>query len=798
MHSTESSFPLEATTTINLINVKPFSCPCMNIPCHVLLMSFKENCKMHNSPVMYGNVCEYHFSGFPPSREHSVYGIVLAKHLHIYSEEETMTPFSKDHQGPRLTYCRMAVFATVSLGILIFLVYSNSFHCSWHFDDMPNITENSSLHMTDISWHSLKSAIFSDRNNPNIPSRPVACVSFALNYYFGGLHVAGYHLVNIFIHLVSSIFLFLFIYRTLNLPTLRQKYGPSAYFVALLSTVLWAINPVQTQAITYIVQRMASLAAMFYIMAMYFYLKGRVADPGTRKTFYFVLCAVSFLLALGSKENAAMLPLSLLLFEMLILQQDTLRFFRRNLLKLAIVLGMTLVVGLAYLYIKSGNPFSFLNGYGNRPFTLGQRLLTEPRIILLYISLLFYPMPDRLNIAHDITISTSLMHPVSTLFSILIIAGLIAGAVLVSRKRPFISFSILFFFLNHVVESSIFPLELIFEHRNYLPSMFLFVPVAMGLDFMLKIYTDKKTMKTILSGFIILVLIGFGHSTFMRNFAWKNEKSLWIDSAEKSPDLCRPHHNLGRYYQDHGYYQKAIQEYQKALESPFINRRDSVFVTYYNLGKIYVHKKDYKTAESFYDKALALNSDFPPLFNDMATLFDREGNPQLAHKYLIKALKLSPHDLFATFNLGIYYLRQGKPAKAINCFSRLPENDTSFGERFPFYLGIAFKETGRLGMAAVFLRKSIQKNPKDIMARIHLAEVFLAAGKKEWAEREMVNAIDLIGNREVFQKILRDMTGKGKSQNLQPRKEVIIPLMREVLVKKSKTLKKWAEEALMQ
>lgn len=709
-----------------------------------------------------------------------------------------MTPFSNDHQGPELTYCRMAVFATVSLCILIFLVYSNSLHCSWHFDDVPNITKNPLLHMTRISWHSVKAAIFSDRNNPGIPYRPVACLSFAFNYYFGGLHVAGYHLVNIFIHLVSSIFLFLFIYRTLTLLTFKQKYGPSAYFIALLSTVFWAINPIQSQAITYIVQRMASLAAMFYIMAMYFYLKGRVADPGTRKTFYFVLCAVSFLFALGSKENAAMLPVSLLLFESLVLQQDTLRFFRRNLLKLAIVLGLTLTAGLAYLYIKSGNPFSFLNGYGNRPFTLGQRLLTEPRIILLYISLLFYPMPDRLNIAHDITISTSLLHPISTLFSILIIAGLIAGAVLVSRKRPFISFSILFFFLNHVIESSIFSLELIFEHRNYLPSMFLFVPVAMGLEALLKIYTDKKTMKIILTSFIILVLIGLGHSTFMRNFAWKNEKSLWIDATDKSPDLCRPHHNLGKYYQDHGYYQKAIEEYRKALESPFMNRRDSLFVTYYNLGKIYAHKNAYKTAESFYDKALALNSDFPPLFNDMAALFDREGDPQRSHEYLIKTLKLSPHDPFATFNLGFYYLQQGKPAKAITYFSRLPQHDTSFGERLPLYLGIAMEQTGRFGRAAVYFNEVLKRNPKDIKAYLHLAEIYFRTGKRQQAEKEMANAVDLMGNKGVFQKILRDMTGKGKSQRLQPQKEIVIPLLREVLMKKSKRLKKWAEEALMQ
>jgi protein O-mannosyl-transferase len=709
-----------------------------------------------------------------------------------------MTCFSNDHQGAGVTYCRMAVFAAVTLCILIFLIYSNSFHCSWHFDDAPNITENPLLHMTRISWHTIKAAVFSDRNNPSMPYRPVACLSFALNYFFGGLHVAGYHFVNILIHLISSVFLFLFIYRTLTLPTLKEKYGPHAYFIALLATVLWAINPLQTQAITYIVQRMASLSTMFYIMAMYFYLKARIVESRRKKVVLFAICSVSFVLALGSKENAAMLPVSLLLYEMLIIQRDPLQFFRNNLLKLVVVISLTLIIGLAYLFIKSGSPFSFLSGYENRPFTLGQRLLTEPRIILLYISLLFYPMPNRLNIAHDITISTSLVHPISTFFSLLIILGSIAAAILLSRKRPFISFSILFFFLNHLIESSVFPLELMFEHRNYLPSMFIFVPVSIGLYYVLEIFSSEKTMKIILSSFIILVLIGLGHSTFMRNFAWKNEKSLWIDSVEKSPNLSRPHHNLGRYYQDHGYIHKAIQEYQKALESPFINRRDSVFVTYYNLGKIYAQQKDYAKAESFYNKAFELNSEFSPLFNDMAALFDREEKPQLAYRYLAKALKLSPHDLFAAFNLGFYFLQQGKPAKAITYLSKLPENEQSFGERLPLYLGIAYKQTGRLGRAAVFFKKAINRNPRNIKAHIHLAEVFCIAGKRERARREIGTAIDLIGNKNLFEKIVQDMSRNSKSINLQPKKEVIIPLMREVLMKKSKTLKKWSEELLMQ
>ncbi len=701
-----------------------------------------------------------------------------------------MTCFSSDQKETGLTHCRMVAFALISLSILIFLIYSNSFHCSWHFDDVPNITENPLLHMTKISWPSIKSAIFSDRNNPAMPYRPVACLSFALNYYFGGLHVAGYHLVNILIHLISSVFLFLFIYRTLTLPTLRKKYEPNAYFIALIAALLWAINPIQTQAITYIVQRMASFAAMFYIMAMYFYLKARTADTRAQKAPFFAICSVSFLLALSSKENAAMLPLSLLLYEMLILQEDLTHFLRKNLLKLMALLGLVLCCGLVYLYIKSGSPLSFLNGYENRPFTLGQRLLTEPRIILFYISLLFYPMPNRLNIAHDITVSTSLLHPFSTLLSVLIIAGSIAGALLLSRKRPFISFSILFFFLNHLIESSIFPLELIFEHRNYLPSMFLFVPVAMGFHYLLDTFATRKAMEFILFSFFILVLIGFGHSTFMRNFTWKNEKSLWIDAVDKSPNLFRPHHNLGKYYQDHGLKKEATSEYQLALKSPLSITKDEKFLTYYNMGKLYSDEKDYVTAKDFYSKSLALTSNFPDIYNNLAAIMALEGEYEQTVRLLRKSLSLNPFYAGAHYNIGVMLLKRRKSDQAIFHF-RKANSSSKLRNIISDKLAIAYKQKGALSRAAVYFQDALRKRPNDIMMHLHLAEIFFRKGLTRRSQKEVKEALRLIQRGQIFDRFLTRLTDPNRSKNMMPSAYLTLKLLRQACKKQSLTLTNW-------
>jgi len=573
---------------------------------------------------------------------------------------------------------------------------------------------------------------------------------------------------------------------------LREKYAPQSYFIALLATTLWAINPIQTQAVTYIVQRMASLAGMFYIMSMFFYLKARISETGSKKIIFFILCFVSFLMALGSKENAAILPLSIFLYEIVILHEDAGLYLRRNRGVFLVVCGGTLLLGLLYMYFKGGNIFSFLNTYENRPFTLTQRLLTQPRIIIFYFSLLLYPVPNRLSIAHSFQVSTSLFDPISTIFSILLISAAIAFAIYSAKKNPLFSFCILFFFLNHAIESSIFALELIFEHRNYIPSMLFFLPIAIGFYNLLQLYTKKKAMKHITSAFIILLLIGIGHATFMRNLTWKNERSLWMDAIEKSPDLSRPHHNLGRYYHDHGHKNEAILEYQKAIEKPVTNRIDETSVTYYNLAKIYSDFKDYEKALYHYYKALFINPQFPPIYNDIAGVFDRQGKYELAYRYLVEAFRLRPYSTVTNFNLGLYYLRERQPEKAIYHLQSLSD-EKEFGDKVLIYLGVAFKQKGQLGRAVTYFKKALKANPRNIKLYLHLAEISYRIGDIRRAQHEVEKAIGLIPDTKTFQNILDALLTEGRSRNLQPRADIVIPLMRECCRSKSETLKEWSE-----
>ena len=334
-----------------------------------------------------------------------------------------------DHDWPS-QHEKRVIFAFISLLITLFAIYGNTFQVPFHFDDYQHIANNKKLHLTELTFENIKKT-FTHYNSADRIYRPVAYFSFALNYFCGRDNLAGYHFVNICIHLTASFFLFLFIFNTLKLPTIKANYHPNAYLIALLATVMWASNPVQTQAVTYIVQRMTSLAGMFYIIAMYLYLKGRTSDKVYPKICFWVLCFISGLLALGSKENAVMLPISLVIYDSMLIQGITQDNIKKHLTILLV--GIVIVTGFG-LIAASGNPLSLFASYAIRPFSLTERLLTESRIIIFYISLLLYPMPYRLNLTHDIELSYSLFNPVTTIVSILLIAVLLQLPCFLQKK----------------------------------------------------------------------------------------------------------------------------------------------------------------------------------------------------------------------------------------------------------------------------------------------------------------------------------------------------------------------------
>ncbi len=359
----------------------------------------------------------------------------------------------------------MGLIAAVAL-----VAYSNTFHVPFQFDDQPNIAHNPNIQIKVLAWDRIERLV---KNTYKDSIRVFSYLTLALNYYFGGFNVFGYHLVNFLVHIASGVFLYWFLLLTFTLPSLKEKYGSISYRVALFSSLIFISHPIQTQSVTYIVQRMASMAGMFYLLSLVLYVKGRLST-GRPRILYFAGTGLSYLLGVFSKENVAILPLFVALYEFYFFQRLDLSPKGR---KILFCLAAALFIIGAFGLIAWGERYInlIIQGYHYRTFTISERLLTQSRVVLYYLTLLAFPHPSRLNLDYDFPISKTILDPPTTLISILIIAGLIGYSIWGARKKPVISFFILWYFGNLVIESSIIPLEMVFEHRLYLPAVGPFV-----------------------------------------------------------------------------------------------------------------------------------------------------------------------------------------------------------------------------------------------------------------------------------------------------------------------------------
>ncbi|MBN1472373.1 MAG: tetratricopeptide repeat protein [Syntrophaceae bacterium] len=638
---------------------------------------------------------------------------------------------------------REYAFAILALFAFLLLIYANSFQGAFQFDDVPNIVENRNIFIKALDWPDIKRTFYGIEGKKI--DRPLSFLSFALNYYVHGLDVVGFHVVNFGIHYLAAVFLFLFIYNTLKLPRLRGRYGPASYSIALLATFLWAVNPVQVTAVTYIVQRMASVAGLFYIMSMYFYLKGRTATGRSYSFIFFGLCAFFAVLSLASKENAVLLPVSVWLYDFLLIQGATRENLIKNLKIFVPVILITAAVGLWHVDIAS-----ILSGaaYENRPFTLAERLLTEPRVIIFYITLLLYPIASRLTLIHDIELSTSFLTPWDTLPAIALILISIAFAVFISRKRPLIAFCILFFFLNHVVEGSFIALELIYEHRNYIPSMFFFIPLAILMLQVIDYFSYKKAIQWIIVVVFIFILAAQGHTVYLRNDLFQQPLFLWSDNVAKMPRLSRPYNNLGFAYWNLGYYDKAYQCYSQAL---YLNRYFNVRnkgVALYNIGIYHLYiTGDYNEALRFLNSAIEVYPAFLLAYLHAAICLIEKEDLMEAQKMMMKVLPRWSGYADLHYTMGLVLLKAGEYDKAMNAAHRAmklnPESQNAWN-----ILGEASRRKGNYRIAVVYWKRYVEQNPDDLFGSLALIELYARLNDKDNLTRLIGKMIFLKGSKK--------------------------------------------------
>lgn len=618
--------------------------------------------------------------------------------------------------------------AFLLLTLLVTTIYSNSFYASWHLDDEPNILTNSKIHLTSLSEKSVLAALTANPTRPESSKfyRPVPCLTLALNWYWGRDNTLGYHIVNIAVHAITSFFIFLTTVQLLELaePSITLPTNKK-YFIALLTAALWAAAPLQTQAVTYIIQRMASMAAMFYIIGLYTYILGR-RSQGTRRNMLFFLCFIAYLLALGSKENTVILPLALLLIEFTFFQKD--KKINKTTYIWTTFFLLASLVGIIFLAWAIGtNPLSFISGYANRSFTLSQRLLTEPRILVQYLVQLLLPRTSSLSIEHQVTVSTSIFTPPTTLAAILFILAICGLSLYYLRKFPLICFPIVFFFLNQLIESTILPLELIFEHRNYLPSSFIFLPVSFLLA--KAIYSHNKVSPFLKTTFVVattMYLLLSGLATYSRNSAWANEGTLWSDALRKAPASARAAHNLGRWYRERGNFQQALKMFQLAYansaSSPSPKR--SVLASLNGMASIYFILGQKHKAISLFEQCLQVKKTDEACLKNIALTWTLTGEYRAAYDKANLLTETYPDNPDYLYTKGFIALLAGKYAASRTILARAltfaPDD-----RKINLALGIALKKLGAYPNAAFFLRNTIQLDKDNVDAYLQLADIYI-------------------------------------------------------------------------
>ena len=431
--------------------------------------------------------------------------------------------------------------------ILCFLIYWPGLHGPFVLDDMSNLDY---LLKSNISLKEIVSNLISFSGQLG---RPVSMLSFSINAVLSQ-DIFFWKLTNLAIHLVCALLMYKLVQNIIyfaNSETEPTKAG----FQALAVTLLWLLHPLHVSTVLYTVQRMTQLATLFLLAALLSYLMARKRQLNSLPyvTLQILSWGVFFPLAVFSKESGLLFPLFILLFELFLIQKD--KISKKQLF--LIFIGMSLIaVALFFYFAESLNA-----SYSGRNFTMRERLLTESRIILSYLGMLIIPVQKNMGFLHDdFLLSKSLFEPSTTLFSILAIAVLSGVAFYFRKKQPLLSVGLLFFFIGHLMESTIFSLELMFEHRNYLPSLGIFLALAATIPFMLQ---NKNLCRSL--SVLFLSLLTF--STWLRADSWSSGTRLYYDLWRYQPGSERLAGVLSEIFIKDGNYTGA-REVLKPFNSP--------------------------------------------------------------------------------------------------------------------------------------------------------------------------------------------------------------------------------------
>lgn len=466
----------------------------------------------------------------------------------------------------------LPIFFCIILFVLILSAYCNTFYSPPVLDDYHSFIEDETVYIKDFS----PSSLFSLSNTKFGWSRWIPMMTFAFDHRLGRGEIFHFHLTNFTIHILSWLAAMFLVFQVFKLYRVEDSFWGkiSPIYWAIWISGLWALNPVQTNAVTYLVQRMASIQSLFYILCVSFFILARkkhlLQHNKSKSLFFYTASFLAGVCAFLSKQNAAMLPLMLLVTEVCFFQQRIFESLLEKIKKSNKIVMLIVLLGFFLTIVLFVKFFLILNAdYATRNFNMWQRVLTEARIVIWYITILIWPLPSRLSLEHDIDISTSLLNPPTTILSFLIIFFMIYFAFRSMKRFPIISYGIIWFFINLAIESTVISLELVFEHRLYLPSLgfyLVFVVVLVQVfDSLLKNASKWDFIKIVCSVFAI-ISASYCLLTFQRNEAWRDFLTFNQDVVSKAPLNSRAHSNLAVALAKAQKYEEAIKEAEIAIK----------------------------------------------------------------------------------------------------------------------------------------------------------------------------------------------------------------------------------------
>ncbi|MBI5140663.1 MAG: tetratricopeptide repeat protein [Nitrospirae bacterium] len=518
----------------------------------------------------------------------------------------------------------IAWFAVIAVTVMVYLP---GMRAGFYFDDQPNIVEASGLHMTGLSVDSLKSAIF----GAHVKNRPISNLSLAFNHLASGLNPAAYHWTNLFIHLAAG--------GAVAWLILLLGAGQTA---ALAGAALFLVHPLNIQAVTYTVQRMTSLAALFFLLSLAAYIKARNSADRSGRNRLFAASAASLAVSLGCKENAVVMPLVVAAYEACFKREDwrILKDYRRY----YGVAALVFIAAIAVALFASPLQVSWSERFFGRDYTGYQRVLTEFRAQWFYLLLLMWPAPSMLNIDHDFRLSTSLTEPWTTPVAVLMLLAAMVMAVRLAIKRPRYGFPLIAYFVLHLLESGPVNLELVFEHRMYLPMAMVAAVAGVALA-----ESRKRKPAMLLALAVFIALAG---ATWQRNLTWADPVMFHYDTAVKSPNKFRPWFNYGTELAVRERYAEAGEAFRHALE---LKPADSA--THNQLGNIYLVTGRPDDALVHYRKAVEFDQRNAEAWFNLAREFDARGMAQDAANSYGRFIETAPPYLGEQRKMAEYRLK---------------------------------------------------------------------------------------------------------------------------------------------